>query len=824
MSLSHVLLIVILFFSLPSMAQKAELSGEVADKKTGEPLIGVNVLVDGSGKTTTNFNGEYSVNLSPGSHKITFKYIGYKTTNKQVSVQEEERKTLDIALSEETEQLNTVVVSASKYKKKLSEETVSMDVLESEQIENSNSIDAEEAMQKVPGVTITEGQANIRGGSGWSYGAGSRVLLLTDGVPLMTAHAADVKWDLIPVENVKQIEVIKGAASALYGSSALNGVINIRTQWPGDTAYTKIVSWIGAYGNPPDQDLKWWNDGMKFTGNDWFQPGVNAYEGQPIFGGTRFVHRRKLNRFDVVIGGNYNGNKGFKEKSSRQLGRLNFKTRYRPRKFKGLSLGVNANLYRSWTENWFVWNGIDSMGYRPFPNSVSNLKTVKARVDPHLTYIAPKGHRYNVNLRYFNTTNKDNTNQGSRNNQYYGQFSFQKTLDKSGVNIITGASGYYSDVGPPKGVADEESLVGSHTGSNAAVFFQTDKKFFTRLNLSLGLRLEYFQIDTFRTDSELKLINGLLGTDITTPAKPVIRFGANYQLFEETYMRASFGQGYRFPTIAEKFVSTNIGGDVAIYPNPELESETGWSAEIGVKQGVQFAGWQGYADLAGFINQYDNMMEFTFGQFGNSQTDPLFGLGFSSQNVGNTRILGGELTLMGKGEILGAPTTLLAGYTYIEPRSLNWNDTLQLYDKNGEQIGTENTYKSYSSSDDNFLKYRYRHTLKVDVESQIQKFSVGAGIQFNSFMKNIDKPFVDRFVGFEGSVIDNTKAFSGLKEYRKNRDGQWDKKLNVRLGYQITDNVKGTFIVKNVLNDNYTIRPGLYGEPRNYTLQFKMEF
>lgn len=823
MHLSHSLLLILTLFSINTLAQEAEVTGELTDKKTGEPLVGVNVLVDGSGQTTSNFNGEYSVKLSPGSHKITFKYIGYKTKEKQVSIEEDGSKTINVALSEETEELSTVVVSASKYKKKLSEETVSMDVLETDQIENSNSIDAEEAMKKVPGVTITEGQANIRGGSGWSYGAGSRVLLLTDGVPLLTAHAADIKWDLIPVENVKQIEVIKGAASALYGSSALNGVINIRTQWPSDTAYTKIVSWIGAYGNPPDQDLKWWNEGFKFTGNDWFKPGENAYEGQPIFGGTRFVHRRNFGRFDFVIGGNYNGNKGFKQKSSRQLGRLNLKTRYRPRNIEGLSLGVNANIYRSWVENWFVWNGIDSLGYRPFPNSVSNLKTVKARVDPHLTYFDPKGNRYSVNLRYFNTTNKDNTNQGSLNNQYYGQFSFQKTFDKSGVNLVTGASGYYSDVGPPKGVSDDESLVGTHTGSNAAVFLQTDKKFFTRLNVSLGLRVEYFQIDTFRTDSELKLLNGLLGTDITTPAKPVIRLGANYQMFEETYLRASFGQGYRFPTIAEKFVSTNIGGDVAIYPNPELESETGWSAEIGVKQGLKFGSWQGYADLAGFINQYDNMMEFTFGQFGNTQNDPLFGLGFSSQNVGNTRILGGEFTLMGKGEILGAPTTLLAGYTYIEPRSLNWNDTLALYDKKGNRIQNNNTYKSYSASEDNFLKYRYRHTLKVDIESEIKKFTVGAGIQLNSYMKNIDKPFVDRFVGFEGSVI-NTQAFSGLKEYRKDREGKWDKKLNLRLGYKITDNIEGTFIVKNVLNDNYTIRPGLYGEPRNYTLQFKFEF
>ncbi|MBK6986176.1 MAG: TonB-dependent receptor plug domain-containing protein [Bacteroidetes bacterium] len=78
---------------------------------------------------------------------------------------------------------------------------------------------------------VSDGQASIRGGSGYSYGAGTRVLMLVDEMRMISADAADIKWNYLPLENLEQVEVIKGAASALFGSSAMNGVINMRTAY-----------------------------------------------------------------------------------------------------------------------------------------------------------------------------------------------------------------------------------------------------------------------------------------------------------------------------------------------------------------------------------------------------------------------------------------------------------------------------------------------------------------------------------------------------------------------------------------------------------------
>ena len=71
---------------------------------------------------------------------------------------------------------------------------------------------------------------------------------------------------------------------------------------------------------------------------------------------------------------------------------------------------------------------------------------------------------------------------------------------------------------------------------------------------------------------------------------PVFRAGLNYQLGESTFIRSSWGQGYRFPSMAELFVSTNAAG-IEIYSNPELKPETGWSAELGLSAGSGLECW-----------------------------------------------------------------------------------------------------------------------------------------------------------------------------------------------------------------------------------------
>lgn len=116
------------------------------------------------------------------------------------------------------------------------------------------------------GVDINDKQPSIRGGNGWTYGVGSRSLVLIDGMSALTSGTGIINWNIVPLENIEQVEVMKGASSVLYGSSALNGVINIRTKRPSLTPVTTLRTYLGIYGDPDNEEYRWsdksfWKEG-----------------------------------------------------------------------------------------------------------------------------------------------------------------------------------------------------------------------------------------------------------------------------------------------------------------------------------------------------------------------------------------------------------------------------------------------------------------------------------------------------------------------------------------------------------------------------------
>jgi len=226
----------------------ATIIGRVVDSATNESLPGVTVYIDEHTGTTTNEAGRYSMGVSTGEHEIEFHFIGYKTTYKKITIDSNQAQIINVKLVSENTELGTIVISAGKFEQNIEEVVISMEVIHPQLIENKNATTLETTIDQVPGVTVIDGQANIRGGSGYSYGAGSRVLLLMDGIPLLAPDANDVKWNFLPIENVEQVEVIKGATSSLYGSAAMNGIINLRTATPLDTPATQINFFYGWYG------------------------------------------------------------------------------------------------------------------------------------------------------------------------------------------------------------------------------------------------------------------------------------------------------------------------------------------------------------------------------------------------------------------------------------------------------------------------------------------------------------------------------------------------------------------------------------------------
>ncbi len=804
------LIILLTFIACNFTFYGQNINGTITDSHNNEKLIGVNIILSNGTGTATDVFGKYNLKAVVGMQKVTFRYIGYEDIVKEITLVEGENKTINISLTHTSEQLGTVVISAGRFEQKIEEITVSMEVIKPALIENKNTTNIQTVMDQIPGVNITDGQANIRGGSGWSFGAGTRVLVMVDDMPLISGDAGQVQWKLIATENINQVEVIKGASSALYGSSALNGIINIRTAFPNQKdidknklpGYTKVNMHFGLIDKPQRAELNW--NGEK----------------RRAFKGIEFLQSMKLNNLDLSLGGNIFLDDGYRMGEVTDRKRFNINSTYKSKKIEGLSCGVNANFLLQSTGSVIIWNSLDE-AYIPLRGDVTTTSGDTYNVDPFITYI--KGtNRYSLKTRYLKVVN-DNSTGGADSEQdneseiFYSDYQWQKNLEKHNLRITTGTTNEIV-------YARSDIFQGNNSRKNHSLYAQLDKKW-NRLNISLGARYEYFSIDS-ETDH---VMDGDTINHITT-GKPVFRTGLNYQIAEYTYIRSSWGQGYRFPSMAELFISTNQSG-LEIYPNPDLKPESGWSTEIGIKQGLKFGNWMGYLDVAGFLMQYDDMMEFSFGVWGNK------GPGFKSINIGETQISGIEVSTTGQGKINNNITiNLLAGYTYMNPISLNL-DKVYTTDISGIEL----TYQN-SSSDSRILKYRYNHIAKIDAEIVYKKLSIGGSCRYNSFMENIDKVFTTVLINgnYEDNPLRDDPALNGADDgntptydnyegmipginaaREKFKDG--DIIIDARLGYQFNDMLRFGFIVNNLLNREYMTRPATMMPPRTFAMQLTLK-
>jgi len=791
-------LVCLLLFPVLSFAQTATIKGIVKDSKSGEELIGVNIVVKGTTTgTSTGIEGDFDLKVTPGKVTLVFSYLGYDRYEETFEIAAGQTKTVEIKMVEEVTILSTTVVSASRYEKKLSEETVSLDVIKPAFIENQNINTVDDAIRRNPGVNLIDGQVNIRGGSGFSYGAGTRVLLLLDDLPILQADAGFPNWSSIPMENIGQIEVIKGAASALYGSSAMNGIINVRTAYATGEPVTKISMFSTVFDNPtPYVDP----EGNSISNDWWNLPSITVGESvkdlaswtRPYQTGFNVGHRQKFGKFDLVLGGQAILGQEWKYGAYENRGRISVQTRYRIN--ERMNFGVNANAQVGKSGSFFLWNGNEGIDrYKPL-DLVGDPTVTNARrftVDPFFSYSDDKGNRHKVLTRWYSVDNDNSNDQGNFSDFFYAEYQYQKRFNDIGLTVSGGAVASYVTVDAP--LYGDQTL----TGRNLALYAQADKKFFDKLNVSLGLRVENNE------QSETK-----------GETKPVMRLGANYQAAEFTFIRGSFGQGYRFPTLAEKFIQTNLGTSIQITSNTDLISETGMTAEIGFKQGIKIGGFAAFFDVAAFYLRYKDMMEFNPIVV---SADPLV-LGFQSQNVGNTQIYGVETSIMGEGKLFNRfPTTAMIGYTYINPRYVDFDPAVQ----GVEGVAVDNDRQPY-----NVLKYRFRHTFTGQWDINLKGFDIGANLQYFSFMENFDNVFA--------------LFIPGLNEYRdeRYRDNYFEKKpqrhfkgdliADVRAGYTFRDSnnnkYKVSLLVRNVANRAYTLRPALMEAPRSYSLRVDLEF
>src|SRR5204862_8256234 len=189
-----------------------------------------------------------------------------------------------------------VVGTAAKRSQLLDQAVTSVAVVSDTELARRAVSTVDEAVDKAPGVQFLNGQVNIRGSTGYVQGLGSRVLLLVDGVPANQGDRGGINWDLVPLEDVARVEVVKGAGSVLYGSAALGGVVNVITREipTGFHARGRVVG--GWFADPPHdiwkfRDYRGAQEGLdvtasygsdvargSFTAGDWHSDGYREQD------------------------------------------------------------------------------------------------------------------------------------------------------------------------------------------------------------------------------------------------------------------------------------------------------------------------------------------------------------------------------------------------------------------------------------------------------------------------------------------------------------------------------------------------------------------
>ncbi|MEE9439826.1 MAG: TonB-dependent receptor [Saprospiraceae bacterium] len=749
-----IFLFYLLFCTATIFGQQATIT--ILDKDDLSPLIGATIHSDQI-MGVTNINGQFSAIYTDFPTVLEIRYIGYES--QYITIGNRKEIPNQILMSNMLV-LQTMTVTASKYEKRLSESTVSVDVLKPDLIANTNTINIDQAINKVPGVQMIDGQANIRGGSGYSYGAGSRVMLLIDNVPALQADAGFPNWSDIPVENIDQVEIVKGAASALYGSSALNGIINIRTGTPSAIPQTKIATSYLIYDSPKDSEKKWWGDTTRYSFN------ISA------------VHKAKYKNLDIVASGYYQKEEEYNQATyiNRWRTALNLKYRITDKLF----LRINTLLNKGNNGDFFIWRYADHNALKPFEGSTAIHDVLRYFVDPSLVFQDNYGNTHRLLTRFHSIKNNNSGNQSNESSTLFGEYQFQRKIDGLDALVTTG-------ILMSKSNTDAE-LFGDTTFTTKvfATYLQLEKKFFEKLNLSGGLRYEYNKQLTPTIFDGVEIPNGEIKA-----GKLIARIGASYEYMPYSSVRASWGQGYRFPTVTERFITTTFG-IFNIRANPSLVPESGWSAELGIKHGFKFGGFQGFFDVAAFTSEYQDMMEFVFGLSIDN------GASFMSQNVGSTKISGIEFGVFGDFNIGSVSVSTFGGYTYINPKYKNFDDNIEL--------------QKTLSANENVLKYRSKHSGKMDLQFSYKQFSFGGSLISDSHQINIDAVLEGR-----GLAFGNDFDLLGLKAYREiNNDGYT--RLDLRVAYK-WKNLKTSFLINNITNKEYSVRPALLEAPRNFALR-----
>lgn len=715
------ILLFALIINIALNAQTVSFKGKVISDKA-QPVFGASVLIVGTTiGTSADENGFFEIkNLSPGNYSLQFSAVGFeKRILNNVSIRDGLTSTT-IVLRETAIEQEQIVVSAGKYEQNIRDLTVSTMVLRPDMIDTKNYQTFDDMLRHVPGVQMNLEQVSIRGSSGYSKGVGARVLVALNGLPIYSGDSGDIIWEMIPTADIERIEIIKGPASSLYGSTAIGGVINIITKQSVKNPITHLRSYYGLFDKPAHELWDWSEQYRQFYGVELTHSDSYKDLGYTI----------SLKRFD---NDSYRKNDFYKRNLAYLKLNYNF-TQENYLTFFGNFLHMNRGNFLYWG-NSREYALIDSMSKN---NTVESDRffggltyhhhfNEKLTADFKSSFYRTKFSGYGLEV----TTSTANLMRGEALTNYKASEIFLLTC---------GAEISYADV--------SSNIFKSTNFLGAGLYAQGEVKLIENLSANFGFRYDYIKLDT------------ISGKNAFTP-----RAGLNFKVTPDFILRGSFGTGFRAPTPSEVFTSTAIGGGVSVKENPNLTSETSIAFELGANYipspNMNF-------DLAFYQTDYDDFIE----------PNLLTGGDIMFVNLPKARIQGVEL--IADWSIIPNELKISAGYNYMWARDIDSKKAMKYrprnivygqirYSPNPFDIGIDFRYWSRVEEIDDIITQLIVPDGQMRVPVYVTDFTAGYNFLIGSvptrLYLNAKNVFNYNYVEFIGNVAPIRSVSFSLEVY-----------------------------------------------------------
>ena len=554
-----------------------KLAGTIKDAQTGEPLVGANVIIEGTNfGAATNVNGEYVIlNISPGIYSVRFSFIGYETLlMEDVTFIVDQTTLLQIDLNPQSIEVGEVIVTA-RTPLIQKDVTSSISVITREEIEALPVATFTELLSLQAGVTGSGSNLHVRGGRS------NEVAYMIDGTlvddPLLGGLATNINNDAI-----QEMSLLSGTFNAEYGN-ALSGVVNIVTRDGTDKFSAKLEARTSEFGVERYSDLH--------------ENRVNGSISGPIVNPEyNFFISAELNNYGSFLPYGYNKSNSFFSKIST--------TTIPYFKISFMNRGSNGS-----RQNY-------SHSYKYIPEQYLRVRTDSWQSSLNLTHTIKNNFFYDVKASYFNQgyysgidkdtseyrefTDYDYYEEYGNGHEFYKYSDPPELTDSRTATVDLKADAVWQigamnevkfglsykkhwlrlyDIYDPKRNFPYVDDYSTEPFEGAA--YMQDKIELPYLIINIGLRYDYLNANViFRSDPLDP--NSLITVESRSQFSP--RFGIAHPISDRTKLHFSYGHFFQNPDFEPMFENNQYDLNVRepLFGQPSLDATRTISYEVGV--------------------------------------------------------------------------------------------------------------------------------------------------------------------------------------------------------------------------------------------------